>query len=215
MLLKILTAARLRLSQWTFFVPKDTRLHESGGTGRDGGWDARIHLDDRNGIAHASTRGDWRYKLQQDAKKVKQLEDDRAEDYDLFVFVTNKEVTGQQELDLEEEIYEKYGWRLQIFHRDNLLGELRQNLPKLADRYLDIDLGTDHDHRRRIRQLRDERIEAIRNRNGHAANLPGGSVVALHVIPNGLFLQKKKNITELPNPPAFGESLGAPVKTLG
>lgn len=198
-----------------FLRSKGYEVHESGRPGRDGGWDARIQIGSRNGIAHASTHRDWRPKLRQDAQKVAQLEKDRDENYNLLIFVTNEKVTGQQELDLEDEIYEKYSWKLQIFHRDNLLGELRQNLPDLADRYLDVDLGPDHDHRRRIEQLRDERIEAIRTRNEHAANLPEGSAVTLHVIPNGLFSQEKKDITKLPNPPAFGGSIAAPIKTLG
>lgn len=198
-----------------FLRHKGYDVHESGSTGRDGGWDARIQLSDRTGIAHVSTRSDWRYKLNQDAKKVKKLEDDRGVNYDLFVFVTNKEVTGQQELDIEDEIYEEFRWKLQIIHRDNLLGELRQNLPKLAKRYLDVDLTTDHDHHRRIEQLRDERVETIQNRNEHATNLPAGSVVALHIIPNSLFAQEKQSITNFPDPPSFGATLSGSPETRG
>lgn len=180
-------------------------VHESGRPGRDGGWDARIELGGRIGIAHASTREDATRKLWEDAEKVKELEEDHNEDYDLFVFVTNQKVTGEQELDLKDEIRDEYGWTLQIHHQDNLLGEIRENVPELADRYLDIDLGTDYDHLRRIKQLRDDRVAAIRSRNGHATGLPDGPVVALHVIPNGLFSQEKMNSADLPVPPVLGE----------
>ena len=192
-----------------FLRSKGYKVHESGSSGRDGGWDARIKIGDRTGIVHASTRSDWRYKLKDDAEKVRQLENDRDKDYDLFVFVTNKGVNGQQELDLEDDIRDEYGWTLQLYHRDNLLGEIRQNIPEVADRYLDIDLGTDHDHYQRVEQLRDDRIEVIRNRDGHAERLPNGSAVVLHVIPNGIFSQEKIDASELPNPPVLGVLFGA------
>lgn len=198
-----------------FLRSKGYEVHESGSTGRDGGWDARIYLGDRTGIAHVSTRSDWRTKLHDDAEKVEQLEADRDEDYDLYVFVTNQNVTGQQEIDLEEVIRDEYGWTLQLYHRDNLLGEIRQNMPEVADRYLDIDIGTDHDHRRRIEQLRDDRVDVIRNREGHAEGLPDGPVVALHVIPNGLFSQEKKATPDLPTPPILGEFVTPSVETRG
>lgn len=143
------------------------------------------------------------------------VEDGRDDDYNLYVFITNQSVTGEQELNLEDEIREEYGWTLRLYHRDNLLGELRQNSPELADRHLDIDLGTDHDHRRHIKQFRDDRITAIRDRDGYASSLPNGSIVALHVIPNGLFSQAKKNAADLPHPPVLGKLIAPDVETRG
>jgi len=102
-------------------------VHESGGAGPDGGWDAQIELDERTGIAHASVQKRWKRKLRSDAKKVADLEDELGEDYDLLVFVTNQDVGGSQELDMQDEIREEYGWNLQIHHKKEILGELRQN----------------------------------------------------------------------------------------
>lgn len=111
------------------------QVHESGGSGPDGGWDARIELGNREGIAHVSTQKTWKRKLRSDADKVKDLEDDHGEDYDLFVFVTNQDVGGDKELDMEEEIREQYGWTLKIHHRKEILGELRQNAQDLAENF--------------------------------------------------------------------------------
>lgn len=84
-----------------FLREEGYKIHESGGTGPDGGWDARVEMGSRHGISHVSKRKDWRRKLREDAKKVKELEDDRSEEYDLFVFVTSQEVQGNQQLEMK------------------------------------------------------------------------------------------------------------------
>jgi hypothetical protein len=122
------------------------QVHESGSSGPDGGWDARVELGDRKGIAHAGVQETWRQKLRSDAEKVADLEEQRGEDYSLFVFVTNQNVGGVQQLDLEDEIREEYGWILKIHHRKDILGELRQNCQGLTDDFLDVDLQKDHNH---------------------------------------------------------------------
>lgn len=41
-------------------------------------------------------RSDWRIKLREDAQKVAELEDQRGDGYDIFVFVTSQRVTCSQ-----------------------------------------------------------------------------------------------------------------------
>lgn len=188
-----------------FLRTRGYEVKESGVHGRDGGWDARIRIDDRTGIAHASVQDDWRPKLRKDAEKVAELEDDRDEDYELFVFVTNQEATGQQELDMEDEITEEYGWKLQLFHRENLLGSIYNEHPELADRYLGVDLSVDTDHLAELKELRDERIEVIHRRDGDAEELVDGPMMVLHIIPNGISSnQPVRPATEIPNPWVLG-----------
>lgn len=189
-----------------FLREEGYEVHESGGAGADGGWDARIELGERNGIAHASKRKDWKRKLREDAKKVEQLEEDRGEEYDLLLFVTNQRVTGQQELEVEDEIQSEYSWRLKLLHRDNILGELRQNHHQLAEKYLDADLQRDSDHLEEIEELVQDRLKQIRNRDGDASEIKLGPAVVLHIIPNGIFSKTKvKSAGKIPDPPILYE----------
>ena len=176
-------------------------IHESGRPGADGGWDARIGPDGRAGIAHASTENRWKQKLRSDAESVADLEAEQGEDYDIFVFVTNQKVTGAQELDIEGEIQREYSWKLKLYRRANLIGEIRQNSPDLANQYLDIDLGTDHDLLREIEHLRDDRVKKIQARSDDSQVLPDGPAIALHVIPYGIFTQQPvRSAPDIPDP---------------
>lgn len=191
-----------------FLRNKGYTVNESGLSAADGGWDARVSINNQHGIAHASTQTNWARKLREDAKKVSDLEDGRADGYDIFIFITNQEVRGRDQLDLEEEIQQKYGWNLKIYHRNNLIGEMRTNHPGLANDFLDVDLRTDDDHFEKLLELRDKRIQKIRNRSCEAAELEQGPVVALHVIPNGIISkQSRKYSGELPGPPVLWEPI--------
>ncbi|QSG16374.1 restriction endonuclease [Halapricum desulfuricans] len=191
------------------------QVHESGSSGPDGGWDGQVEIGGREGIAHASVQETWRRKLRSDAEKVEQLEEERGEDYDLFVFVTNQDVGGRQELDLQDEIREGYGWKLRIHHREEILGELRQNSQDLAEEFLDVDLQKDHDHIQEIEELCSDRLDKLQARDGYASELIEGPAIALHIIPNGVLSKSKNRSGDLPNPSIifeerenYGESKG-------
>lgn len=115
-------------------------VHSSGTEGPDGGWDAEVEIGGMSGIAHMSTASRWRKKLRRDASKVNDLENRRGVDYDLFVFVTNQSVTGEQELQLREEIKKDYGWVLKLYHKRDLVQLLRADRPDLAKDYLNVDV---------------------------------------------------------------------------
>jgi len=191
-------------------------VHESGRPGPDGGWDARVKLGERTGVAHVSSEQRWERKLRADAESVADLEKERDDDYDLFVFVTNQNVKGTQELDMEEEITDHYGWTLKLHHRKNIIGEIQQNSPEVAGEFLDIDLGTDHDLQRRIRELRDQRVEQIRNREGDCRGLIDGPAVALHLIPYGIYTHEPvRSATDVPDPVVLGDLFTTTVSTRG
>mgnify|MGYP006281328079 CR=1 FL=1 len=190
-------------------------VHESGSKGRDGGWDARIELGDQKGIAHASKRKDWRAKLRADAEKVKELEEERDEDYDIFVFLTNRHISGEQELEIESEINETYGWSLILHHQTRILGELRQNHTELADRHLGVDLGGGPEYLEELKTLRRERLDKICDRTEEAVDLNEGPTVALHVIPNSVFSNKKMRPTDLSPPLVIGDTVIGPTETRG
>lgn len=170
-------------------------VHESGISGKDGGWDAQVSADGQTGIAHASTRQDWKTKIREDADDVESLEEELDEEYDLFVFVTNQGITGAQELSIKQDIQEEYGWNVEIVHRQNILGELRTNHPELADQFFDYSVDDDRDHHAELVDLRDERIELVRERSDIADDLQDGAAVALHVIPNSVFSTDKTAIS--------------------
>lgn len=166
-----------------------------------GEWSARIWMRARPGIACASVAEDWREALRSSARKVKRLEREGGEEYDLFVFVTNRDITGLQEFEMEDEIETEYGWRLRLYHRQDLVGELYNTAPGLAKHHLDIDLGFDTDHLATLEELRDERLAAIRARSDEATDLVSGPAVALHVVPNGIFSTERRwASSELPEP---------------
>ncbi|ADJ15272.1 hypothetical protein [Halalkalicoccus jeotgali] len=166
-----------------------------------GEWSARIWMRSRPGIACASVAADWREALRASARKVKRIERERGEEYGLFVFVTNRDVTGLQEFDMEDEIWKEYGWRLRLYHRQDLIGELYNTAPGLAKHHLDINLGFDTDHLATLEELRDERLDGIRARDGAATELAPGPAVALHVVPNGIFsFERRWASSEIPDP---------------
>lgn len=182
-------------------------VHESGRSGPDGGWDGQVELGGREGIAHASVQETWRQKLRSDAEKVEDMEEERGEDYDLFVFVTNQDVGGRQELDMEDEIRDEYGWKLRIHHREEILGELRQNSQDLAEDLLDVDLQKDHDHIEEINEILENQIEYIQAREGYASELIEGPAVILHIIPNGVLSKNKIQSGSIPEPSVLFERL--------
>lgn len=199
-----------------FLRDSDYDVHESGEAGADGGWDAQVEIGDREGIAHASVQNRWRRKLRDDADKVHSLEEERSEDYDLLVFVTNQSVTGVQEMEMKSEIEEEYGWSLEIIHRDNILGELRQNKQELAEEYLDIDLNRDQDHLAEIEELRDRRLDGITDRTGYASDLVDEPAVVLHIIPNGIFSKHKvRSADDIPTPSILYELVSDYPETRG
>ncbi len=176
-----------------------------------GEWSARIWMRARPGIACASVAEDWRAALRSSARKVKRLERERGDEYGLFVFVTNRDVTGLQEFDMEDEIAREYGWRLRLYHRQDLIGELYNTAPGLAKHHLDIDLGFDADHLATLEELRDERLDAIEARSDEATELEPGPTVAIHVVPNGILSTARRWVSsELPDPSVLAGS-DAPV----
>jgi hypothetical protein len=166
-----------------------------------GEWGARVWMRARPGIACASVAPDWRAELRASARKVKRLERDGNTAYELFVFVTNQDVTGLQEFEIEDEIRREYGWRLKLYHRQDLLGEIYNTTPGLAKHHLDVNLGFETGHLATLEELRDERLDAIEERRGETTDLRQGPTVVLHVIPNGIFSTEKRRVSsELPDP---------------
>ena len=166
-----------------------------------GEWGARVWMRARPGIACASVAPDWRAELRASARKVKRLERDGNTEYELFVFVTNQDVTGLQEFEIEDEIRREYGWRLRLYHRQDLLGEIYNTTPGLAKHHLDVNLGFETGHLATLEELRDERLDAIEERRDEATDLRRGPAVVLHVIPNGIFSTEKRRVSsELPDP---------------
>ncbi|WP_122088738.1 hypothetical protein [Halalkalicoccus subterraneus] len=162
-------------------------VHESGVIGTDGGWDTRIEINGRKGIGHASVDDNWRGKLRDDAKSVEELEKEQGESFDLLVFVTNQRVTGQQELNMEAEIKEEYGWDLKILHRRHIIGITGHERPDLAERHFGFNPKRNDDHLDQIIELRDERLDLITDREDVASDLEGGPTAVVHLIPNGVF----------------------------
>jgi hypothetical protein len=182
-------------------------VHESGASGADGGWDARIELGDRNGIAHASTSNRWKRKLRTDAEKVAELEAENEAEYDILAFLTTQQVSGQTELDMEAEIRDEHGWELKLFHRDVILGELRQSHRELSKEFFDIELGSNRNFIQEAQNIIEEQIEDISSHQGYAGFIDETPAIALHVVPHGMFSQSPVTATELPKPPVLSTNI--------
>lgn len=199
-----------------FLRSRGYRTQEIGVSETLDGWDARVAMRVRSGIAHASIAEDWREQLRADAEKLKEMEEERNERYHLFVFVTNRDVTGQQEYDMEDEIAEEYGWRLRLYHRQDLLGEIYNNVPGLAKHHLDVNLGFDTDHLANLEELLTERLNAIQERRDEATDLDPGPAVAIHVVPNGIFSTRKTRSTaDMPDPSVLSEPVSVATDARG
>lgn len=180
-------------------------VHESGVIGADGGWDAKIKIAGKTGIGHASASDDWRGKLRRDAEKVEDLETDEGASYDLLVFVTNQRVTGQQELDMRDEIEDNYGWELEILHRRDVIGITGNERPDLAERHFGFNPKRQDDHLDHIIELRDERLDIISDRKEITSDLADGPAAVVHLIPNGVFSGNYVSRSDdLPGLPMFG-----------
>jgi hypothetical protein len=191
-----------------FLRSQGYEVHESGERGRDGGWDAHVEIANQVGIAHASVRNDWRAKLRDDADKVADLEENKTGSYDIYVFVTNQHVSGEQELRLQSEIADEYGWTLKIHHKNNLMGELRQSTPELGERHFDVSIDDEREHFEEIKSLHEDRMSEIQNRQGDAKDLVDGPVVALHIIPTSIFSKSNAVGSDFPSPVILGDGLG-------
>ncbi len=194
-----------------FLRSRGYRIPESGDDGP-----TRVWMEDLTGFASASVRRDWRRKLREDAEEAERLEEDREGSDDLLVFVTNRTVTGLQRLDVEREIEREYGWRLRLYDRQDLLGAIHGEAPGLAKHHLDVNLGFDTNHLANLEELRDERLEVIRDRRREATELDPGPAVAVHVVPNGVFsTEKRRSSMGIPSPSVLAEHVSFAVDTRG
>lgn len=193
------------------------KVKASGEHGTDGGWDAFIEIGSRTGVAHASTQKRWKQKIRKDAESSAELQDEYEKDFDVFVFVTNRQPTGQQELDIQRELRDQYDWEVKILHRRDLISTLGTDRPDLAERYLGVDPRGRQDNLKKIEGILADRLDEIRNQRGVAAELDDANqIIAVHLLPNGMTARDyAKNYKTIPEPKVFDRPYEAPVNSLG
>lgn len=76
----------------------------------------------------------WLGKLRRELRKVQGY----GHTVDIYIFVTNRKVTGRKRDNLTKEVEHKYGWRLVLFDREWLRNRLEEQHPDLAAKYLGI-----------------------------------------------------------------------------
>ena len=107
---------------------------------RDRGRDSEIRLFRSLGKSGSttffqySTERKWKSKLRREWRKVRQY----GHQPDLYVFVTNQSVSGEELDALRTEASNEYGWELNIYSREWLRLQLEIANPDLALRYLGI-----------------------------------------------------------------------------
>jgi len=176
----------------------------TGTSGADGGLDALLHDDDRVGALHVSrTRSDrLRQKITSDADKLA----DHERSYDFFVYVTTADPSGSLRRRLETEVQDTYGWKTDIWAREQLRNVLMTEYQGLAREHLNVDPGVQlDDHRDEIRDLRNGRLDRIEARNDLPNDLPDGATLTVHLIPNNVFSRgSDTHPSDLPPLPFFG-----------
>ena len=179
-----------------------------GGRGKDGGKDGLL-LDNPDGasvIIHISRRQDWRQKLEEDLRKAA----DHDRDYDIFVYVTNQIITGNQKPipDVAQPFVDEHEWEIDIWDGELLRSELDNNHQDLRERYLQI--ARDEDPSKKAARLIDERLRLIRRRDHKLPRpLRSGPASVLHLIPHEAIAGSSEFINEeLPRPQLPGRFPG-------
>jgi hypothetical protein len=154
-----------------------------GGRGKDGGKDGLLldGPDGTNVIVHVSRREDWKQKLQTDLGKA--AEHDR--DYGIFVYVTNRIITGNQKPvpDVAQPFVDEYDWNIDIWDGERLRSELDNNHQDLRERYLRI--ARDEDPTEKTARLIDERLRLLRRRDNELPRpVRDASTAVLHLVPH-------------------------------
>lgn len=185
------------------------------GRGGDGGKDALISRGGRDGIAHYTTRKKSRTKskLKKDAEKA--VAHDR--DYEIFVFMTNQEISGAVVDDLVDDHREKYGWELKVWHRETVRNFLMGSEPELAASHLDVDPRASYpDGKQQIDDYHEDRVQNIATRDRIDIQLADGPVLTMHLLPNGHDTVRYVDTpSELPLPPMYGKDKGVDKVQIG
>lgn len=174
------------------------------GTGADGGRDADLGRSDETGVAHFTTRNDWKQKFQSDAKKTV----DRDLNQDFVVFVMNQPPEPPRVVDkVRDQLQEKFGFPVTILTRADLRTQLTTRTPYLAEEHLGVDATkTTPDPVEKMEELKAERLLMIESRTNALPNpLPPGPCAVLHLFPIGMFSTDYGVFpSDLPDPPFFG-----------
>ena len=174
------------------------------GTGADGGRDADLRRGDETGVAHFTTRNDWKQKLRTDAQKTV----DRDLDRDFVVFVINQLPEPPRVVDeARDRLQEEFGFPVTILTRADLRTQLTTRNPYLAEEHLGIAAAKPTtDPIEEMEALKDDRLSMIETRSNSLPNaLPRGPCAVLHLFPVGMFsTDYGVPPSELPSPPFFG-----------
>ena len=174
------------------------------GIGADGGRDADLERGDETGVAHFSTRNDWKAKLRSDAKKTV----DRDLNRDFVVFVMNQLPEPPRVVDeVRDQLQKDFDFPVTILTRADLRTQLTTRTPYLAEEHLSINATkTTPDPVEKMQELKEERLSMIESRTNALPNpLPPGPCAVLHLFPVGMFSTDYGVFpSDLPTPPFFG-----------
>lgn len=174
------------------------------GTGADGGHDADLRRSDETGVAHFTTRNDWKQKLRTDAQKTV----DRNLDRDFVLFVGSQLPESPRVVDeVRDRLQEEFGFPVTLLTRADLRTQLTTRNPYLAEEHLGIDAAKPTtDPVEEMEALKDERLSVIESRSNSLPNaLPRGPCAVRHLFPVGMFsTDYGVPPSELPSPPLFG-----------
>lgn len=174
------------------------------GTGADGGRDADLRRGNETGVAHFTTRNDWKQKLRDDAQKTV----NRDLDHDFVVFVINQLPEPPRVVDeARDRLQEEFGFPVTILTGADLRTQLTARDPYLAEEHLGINAAKPTtDPVEEMEALKDERLSMIGSLSNSLPNaLPPGPCAVLHLFPVGMFsTDYGVPPSELPSPPIFG-----------
>lgn len=118
---------------------EEYEVDPTGTKGPDGGRDSLLFRDEEQGILHCSIQRDWEAKLKDDAEKANKY----SKNLDFFFFSTIGNPSAKKRDRVEEELREKYDWRVEILDferlRNKLMGDSSNH--DIAEHHLNVDPG--------------------------------------------------------------------------
>ena len=188
----------------------DVRPTESSGA--DGGVDAILIDDGRQGFAHftASKKGKYKSKHESDGEKSFI----NSNEFEFGVFVTNQAPRGATVQELEAGFWEDYGWDTRFITRRELITKLSTRYPYIAKNNLQ-QVGETKDNSEDLEAKAAELVESRRTLIAENEQLPvvlrDGPTVQVHVIPLDNSRPTPEIGTRLQNLPDYIAPFGKPM----
>lgn len=179
-------------------------------SGPDGGREAFLFAEGRDGILHCSVQDDWEGKAHDDAEKAETRFD---QEFDFYIFATNADPAGSKRDRVEDELTEEWGMQANVWDYERIREKLVGNPENhgLIREHLSVDPARPFvSIESEIDDLYEDLLSRIQRREAPDGKIvEEGAIVAVHVLPQeAIDEHHDRYVGELPNPPLFDKKDG-------